>query len=395
MKPFSMYPLAGIDQANDDEFLQARGNDPRLYVRDAVNVNITPTGQASLRAGMRLVTEQPYANLWQSPLHADTFATLNGQWGRVNVADWSFEPLMDVGDGPVWHTLLNNEVVVSTKRGLVRFNGVRSQLLSMPVPGSPMLEVSDGSLDAGAYSVCIAWMRDGMESPPSPIVTVQVEQGKGIAVDFPLCMEPDVTHVRLYITRAGGGVLGRGEDYLIATPSVVLPVLPAIGSPPTFQYMSAMPSGRYLSYWRGRLVVATANVLRFSQAMAYHIHDERHDFVQLPQRITFVQPVDGGLWVGQYDHVLFLRGGSPDGLVLERKNCAPPVAASAIEVPSNMLGELGTGGSGGVIWLSRKGYVLGNSSGSLKEIHASRLDSVNGVSGSTVLHGMRFVTSVQ
>lgn len=395
MKSFSLYPLAGIDQISNDEALQGRGKAPYLYVRDAVNVNITPTGQAAIRSGARLATAQPYASLWQSPLHGDTFGTLGGQWGRVNVADWSFEPLLEVGPGPVWHGLLNNEVLASTQRGLVRFNGARAQLLAIPVPGAPVLNVVDGSLDAGAYSVCVSWLRDGLESPPSAMGTVTVEQGNGIAATLPWCMEPDVTHARLYITRAGGGVFGRGEDYPIATTSVVLPTLPTIGSPPAFQHMSSMPCGRYLAYWRGRLVVATANVLRFSQAMAYHIHDERHDFVQLPQRITFVQPVDSGLWVGQYDHVLFLRGASPDELALERKQSAPPVPGTAMTAPASMLGELGAGGADGAIWLSRKGYVLGSASGAVQEVHAKRLNAVQGVAGSTALHGMRFVTVVQ
>lgn len=394
MKPISLFPLAGIDQEGADEALQVRGQVPRTYVRDAVNMSIAPTGGASLRPGARVVTAQPYANLWQNPLHGDAFATLGGQWGRVSPADWSFEALLDVGPGQVWHTVLNNEVVASTPRGLVRFDGQRAQLLALPTPGAPMLGISAGSLDAGSYSVAVSWLRGGMESAPSAISSVVLEAGQGISAALPWCLEPDVTHARLYVTRTGGGVLGRGEDYAISTTQVDLPALPAVGSPPPFRHMSPMPAGRYLAYWRGRLLVATANVLRFSQALAYHVHDERHDFVQLPQRITFVQPVDGGIWVGQHDHVLFLRGAAPDELTVERKACAAPVPGSASAAPADLLGELGQGGAGGAVWLARNGYVLGSAGGQIQEIHAGRLNAVHGTRGATALHGPRLVSAV-
>lgn len=392
--PLSFFPLAGIDQVGADEALQVRGQSPRTYVRDAVNVSIAPTGEASIRPSARSVTSEPYAHLWQSPLHGDTFATLGEHWGRVSPVGWSFEPLMEVGAGAVWHALLNNEVVASTPRGLLRFDGQHAQLLAIPVPGAPTLSVGAGSMDAGSYGVSVSWLRGGTESPPSAISMVTLGAGEGIEVALPWCLEPSVTHARLYVTRAGGGVLGRGEDYPIATTLVSLPSLPAIGSPPPFQNMSPMPAGRYLAYWRGRLLVATANVLRFSQSMAYHVHDERHDFVQLPQRITFVQPVDGGIWVGQHDHVLFLRGAAPDELAVERKSCDAPVPGSAMAAPADLLGELGQGGAGGAVWLARNGYVLGGAGGQLQEVHAGRIDAVHGARGATALHGQRLVSAV-
>ncbi|MGY2498914.1 hypothetical protein, partial [Klebsiella pneumoniae] len=95
----------------------------------------------------------------------------------------------------------------------------------------------------------------------------------------------------------------------------------------------------YLKYWRGRLLIANGNVLRWSEALAYHLHDERHGFVQMPQRITFVQPVDGGIWVGQVDHVAFLAGAEPGALSLSRKASRAPIPGSAILVPAEVVGS--------------------------------------------------------
>ena len=89
----------------------------------------------------------------------------------------------------------------------------------------------------------------------------------------------------------------------------------------------------------------------FSEPMAYHLHDERHGFVQMPQRITFVEPVDGGIWIGQVDHVAFLEGATPDALVMQRKTACAPVAGSSIQVLADTVGgDLSQGGSATVLW---------------------------------------------
>ena len=74
MKSIPIAPLAGIDNASGrDDALQVGGNAPKVYLRDAVNV-VIDNARASMRAGLRKATSTPYADLWQSPLHGDTFA---------------------------------------------------------------------------------------------------------------------------------------------------------------------------------------------------------------------------------------------------------------------------------------------------------------------------------
>ncbi|EQL43779.1 hypothetical protein M770_30395 (plasmid) [Pseudomonas aeruginosa VRFPA03] len=76
MATTSLVPLAGINNVAEDAALQRGGESPRLYVRDAVNIDLSPAGKAQLRASARQVTDQPFRQLWQSPLHGDAF----GAW---------------------------------------------------------------------------------------------------------------------------------------------------------------------------------------------------------------------------------------------------------------------------------------------------------------------------
>ena len=156
-----------------------------------------------------------------------------------------------------------------------------------------------------------------------------------------------------------------------------------------------MPTGQHLGQWRGRLVVAQGRTLRFSEAMAYHVHDPRHGFVQMPQRITFVAPVDGGLWVGQVDHVVFLRGTAPQELVFERKTSRAPVPGSTVALTSDEAGEASGGARAAVAWLSSIGFAMGTPDGGIIEPQAQRLRAISATAGSTVVQHHRLTTALR
>ena len=60
----------------------------------------------------------------------------------------------------------------------------------------------------------------------------------------------------------------------------------------------------------------------------------------MPQRITFILPVDGGIWVGQVTHVVFLTGNKPQDMSFQAKTTHAPVPDSAIEIDNNDIGSL-------------------------------------------------------
>lgn len=394
MNNVSLLPMAGINNVGDDEALQVRGDAPRIFLREAVNVDISRNGKPSTRSGLRKVTGARLENLWQSPLHGDVFATLGDQWVKVNPADWSTHALATIGEGAVSHMVLNNAVLAAGPAGIFSFGGVQAVRATIDVPPPPMVTAGAGALEPGAYGVAVSWLRDGMESPPSAISHSTLPAGGGLDVILPMCMDPTVTHARLYFTRQNGGELARGEDYPIGLSAVAVPLLPKLGGPPQFWRMDPMPTGLYLGYWRGRMLTARTNVLRYSEALAYHVHDQRHGFVQMPQRITFVQPVDAGIWVGQVDHVAFLQGTSPETLELQVKATRPPVPGSAIKLKAELLGELAAGGGECAVWLAENGYVVGTAGGTVVEPMARAMKGVRATSGATVVFGERLLTAV-
>lgn len=396
MADTKLMPLAGINNAAEDAALQRGGDAPRIYVRDAINVDLTPAGKAYIRPGLRLATRAPYRNLWQSPLHRDVFGTAEGYWVRVDPFNWTSENLVEIGDAKndVSHQVLNNAVCVATPSGIFTYDGRTAQRLTLDTPAAPLVMIGAGSMPAGAYGVAVAWLRESMESALSAMASAAVPENGAVDITLPLCMDDTVTGARVYLTRPDGGELLLLGDFPLGA-SFGVPSLPELGRPAQFRYLAPMPTGRYLSYWRGRLLTAKANVLRFSEAMAYHLHDERHGFVQMPQRITFVRPVDGGIWVGQVDHVAFLDGATLESLAMVRKNVRGPVPGSAVLVDSDALGgDLSEGGANCVVWLADNGYVVGMASGQAVELQAGVIKGIAGSSGTSVVLDRRMLTTV-
>ena len=390
-----LLPMAGINNVAEDAALQRGGDAPKLYVRDAVNVDITETGLPQLRSGVRPVTTTAYRNLWQSPLHGDVFGTLGDQWVRIDPASWTHEALATIGEGDVSHEVLNNRVVVSGPAGLFVFDGSSAQRLTFDSAAPPMVAaLGGGSLAAGTYGAAVAWLRGDLESQTSEATFVEVGEGGLLRVAFPLCMDPSVTGVRLYLTRQNGGELARAGDYPANADPVDVPLLPELGRPAQFRHLSPMPAGAFLRYWRGRLLTARLNVLRWSEAMGYHLHDERHGFLQMPQRITFIEPVEGGIWIGQVDHVAFLEGATPEGFSVRRLASRAPVPRSSIRLPAEAVGAAAEGGREVAVWLAENGYVLGTASGTMLELQAGTLKGITSLYGSSVLAGRRIITAV-
>jgi len=396
MPDISLMPVAGMNTEADDKELFRAGDSPRHYVRDAVNLKVNSAGEIELRPGRQKVTDAPVKNLWQSPLHQDVFGTLGDQWVRVlDTQTWECAPLALIGKGKVYHEVVNNQVMAAGPNGIYTYNGSKGSRMDLDAPPAPFVSVGSGSMKPGTYGVAIAWLRGGLESPLSEASFVEIEEEGGLSITFPLDLEGVTTGVRVYMTKANGKELLREKDYPAQNSLVSIPSIPKLGKSSSFRYLSRMQTGKYLKYWRGRVMVAQANVIRFSEALAYHLHDERHGFIQMPQRITFLQPVTGGIWVGQVDHVAFLQGSDLDQMTVIRKTAKPPVPDSCVLVDSDAIGsDLGAGGDGAALWLAQNGYVLGTASGQLVELHRGVMGGITARTGTSVVLDHEVITAV-
>lgn len=398
-------PFVGINNVSDEDALQIEGKSPKLYVKDAVNVDLSISGKIALRKGSTQVTAHNFKNLWQSPLHKDVFATLEHQIVKVDPISWDYEVIKShINDSVVCYEIVNNLIFISTLDGVFIYNGALLEPLAIATPASPMAtsNLQGGRLGSGEYTLAIAYIRNGVESGLSDHAKCRINlDGNGdslqgsLTLTLPYCLDESVTHVVVYATSRNGAELKKYQTYPITTYQIDIDHVDDLGRAAQFSGLSPMPSGKFMKYWQGRLLTADKNVLRFSQSLTYHLHDERHDFVMLPQRITFVEPVDNGIWIGQVDHVVFLSGLEPKAMQFVKKTAHGPIPNTAIEVDADSMGsEISQGGAKTVLWLAENGYVLGTSSGQIIELHAGILKGISAKSGRCVGLGRRITTIV-
>ena len=374
------------------------------FVRIANNIDINPNGTIELRSGKDKVSDMSIHHLWQSPLHKDVFGLYDGYWCVVNPYDWTVKKLTEVGNAPLYHALVNNRVVVAGQHGLYEYDGQTAKPLTIPTPPPPVVQGTKQGQDFGEYVsgldetahrartrvIAISYLVGQKEGGLSSTVKIDVDS---VTITLPMVFDRAITHINIYITEQGGAELKLLASVPKDTTEYRFDTGVILGKPATTQHLDSMMTGKYLALWRSRLVVAKSNVIYFSEPLNYHLTDERHNYIAMPQRVTFLEVVEGGIWVGQTTGVAFLQGVDIDEMTISHKAVQAPIADSSTQMPSETVGELSNGGSTVALWLSANGYCVGTSDGSVVEYHAGVMNGITGI-GSTVQVGQRVVTAI-
>lgn len=160
--------------------------------------------------------------------------------------------------------------------------------------------------------------------------------------------------------------------------------------------LEPLPAGRFLTTWSGRVVVASGAALVFSEPMRYGRTDAARGRMALEGAPHWVLGLDGGLYVGLSDRVLFLRGRG-DLFALEREEVGGPSwRGAAIVASTDGWPDKISGGFGSVaIWLGANGYCVGRPDGSVVQPQAGRIEGLQVRAGRMVYADRRvWVTEV-
>jgi len=147
-----------------------------------------------------------------------------------------------------------------------------------------------------------------------------------------------------------------------------------------------MPGGRFLTYWAGRAVVASGRRLLFSRPLRYGAHNPLLDYYTMPKRVTWLEALPDGIYVGQPDSVEFLAGTALGQLT--RRTVAGRSAEHAYKlVPMSMFREAGDGQA--VVFLTERGFALGLQGGTVQYPQAAALRELPLFRGRLVVFGNR------
>ena len=380
------FPL-GIDNKSGETDLRRDQNGRTIALRDAFNVDIDRDGKVSRRAGRQKSIDLPgLHSLWTG--RAASFGVAAGTLYVLTRYQATAVCALN-SDDPCDYADVNGSVIVGNRTTLIEVGPSSWRHVGLPDAPAPQLSADAvGGLVAGRYSIALALLRGDEVGALSPLQTVTVETGHGIRLTLP-ALPSEATGFRVYRTTPGGSVLYQCTDIPAGLGSYLIGSEP-LGSDAPNQYLTRMPPGEFVALWRGRLLVARGRTLWWSEPMNYGLTSLRHNFVQLPRRITMIAAVEGGVFVGSAEGVVFLRGEQPKTWTLVGTSGRPPVKrCSAVLEGEDVDNELGQSGHQIAVWLADNGFVLGTEGGALSAPQANRLRIPLALSGSLAIHARR------
>lgn len=311
---------------------------------EATDVNIGLTGEIVRRRGFTEVSALCHKNL--SDGQGFTLSTAGNQLVATHPGGARHVVHPAIGPERLWYCNLPDGRTTFSN-GLIQgiTDGLSSLDRSVPEPvtlGAP--DTAFGELFPGAYRYYLTHVRlvDGAESPPVGSSPISIVSG-GLRIDGLPQLPGHALNVYLSAESGegaylvGAGIAGDAFQFGGKNAELVTPCR-TIGARP-------FPVGTITAYWRGRVLVAQGDVLWASRPFAPHLSDWR-DFKPMKARLTAIQPVDDGIFVGTDKELVFLAGTTWEGLTYRSTRRGPVVLGSGVSAPGDQL-RIGDGAGGG------------------------------------------------
>jgi hypothetical protein len=374
-----LVPLPALTRGVD--VLTPEGDLERGAVRKAINVAIHDNGSFDRRPGYTpLITLAGAHSLWRSPAQtrvlvaaADTLYDVDLVAGQAAALYVGIDPDTSIEYteiGPDIYFVDGSILMRITPAGLLRRPGV-SPLAAQ----RPTLAQTAGGLTPGRYGVAYSLLNDlGEESGLSDTEWLDVTVG-GIAVSA-IANDSNVTQVNLYVTAPGGGELYLHRTLAwSATASITDQTKTRVA---TGQYLSPMPGGDYVRYFRGRLYVIAGSWVWISEPLRYGLVDLKGGYLTFGRTITLFEPVESGIFVGFRERVMFLRGSGPESFEQIPLTDRGAIAHTGTRVAADFFHAdiVPDRGFPVATWLSERGMAIGRADGSIVLPQADRISLV-------------------
>ncbi|MDO8632868.1 MAG: hypothetical protein Q7R41_20485, partial [Phycisphaerales bacterium] len=228
------------------------------------------------------------------------YSTVTLRSGLTAARDLSYAP---VGD----RVYYSNGVEL----GVVAEGASRSW--GLPVPALPVAAATGGDLPEGTYQYVVTYIRsDGQESGAARAGTITLTATGGIDLSaIPVSSDTTVVAKAVYVSTRNGAALYRAGTIANATTTLAVREAGDPASPLQTQFLTAPPTGDFIGYFSGWMLVADGDRLYPSEPYAPELFDVRKA-MPFSDRITMVAPVEKGVWIGTGSQVIWLNGDSPE-----------------------------------------------------------------------------------
>lgn len=311
--PLKLGPfIRGMNNKAPDNELPAT-KDQGAALRDAVNVDVLPTGTLRRRRGTTLAHAMtlPHSG-WSTRDNSVTlFVRASGLYQIT-----SFSPYTEV----LLTGLTSNARMAYADIGGVPYfsNGVDSGRVvvgavlpwGLVTPGTPSISIVAGSLDPAWYQTSITFTNSsGEESGATPSNNTQLLTTGGLRVTIPAAM-PNATHVNVYCSGPDGETplwcakVAAGSTFYDIT---ALPTGHAVPTP----FRDVLPPGVLLAEHNGCLLSADeAGYVYYSDPYNYGLYKPTSGYLAFPNPVTVMAPNENGVYFVS-DKTYWFAGADP------------------------------------------------------------------------------------
>lgn len=325
---------AGVDNRSR-EYAISEGS-----AREITNLDVTRDGGLRCRKGTRVVTTGDFHSLFTHPKNRYALVAKNIELCRLD-ADETLTALTNVL-GPVRYATLNDEVYWTDGHtvGRVTAQGaVGAWGLATP-PAPQVTAVANGPLSAGVYSVAMTavTIAEGLESPASSVVTLDVAENGGIQV-----ITPSAIGVRfaIYRTTINGPVTELRRAVIVAPDTTVIMGAEYLGKPLESLYATKPVPGQCLTQYKGRLWIANKSVVWFTSEYSPHWMFPETGYYAFESLVTLLAPTEDGIYVGTQDKIYYLQGSNPLEMKQSVVSMVGSVPGSEMAIPTSLFASEG------------------------------------------------------
>lgn len=308
---------------------------PKNQLSQALNVDIGLSGEVQRRQGYSLLHARSHRNLWAAAGYL--LATVEGDLTVIEPTGAHRLLQAGLGDEPLSYCSLpdgRTAFVKATHSGIT--DGIQVTPWGVPIPTALGLVTSvTGDLLPGTYRYALTYVRlsDGLEGEPLYSDPVELPEGGLVITGLPT---QEGYAINLYLSSQHGGVVylaastsGAAVSFIGKNELLVLP-LKSDHEP--------APSGHLCAFWRTRALIASDQLLYASKPYQVEAFETRRDFKHFDAPIQLLHPVEGGIYVGTAQQLLFLSGTDFDHLTCRPVFHGRVISGSGVTVPGEWIG---------------------------------------------------------
>ncbi|MDD0837914.1 hypothetical protein PSQ40_04950 [Curvibacter sp. HBC61] len=350
---------------------------PESDLAVATDVDFGLSGEILRRAGYARTVATDHRNVWDGSAY--TLATCAGDLTSILPNGTRTVVSQSLGSDRVWYLALPDGRIAFSNgliTGIVSADGLSSTGWGIPVPESiGALTPVAGALFPGDYQYQITYVRlsDGQEGGPQYSNPITVSTGGILLTGLPVRAGYGIN---VYLTSHNGGdahlagfTTTASFSYLGKNDGLVIPCRTDFVSPP--------PAGTVSAFWRGRALVAVGSMIIATRVHQVERFDARSDFLQFPDAVTMIQPVDSGVYVGTKKSLFYLAGAEFEKLAITATKPWPVVLGSGVAVPGELVKQGDGVGQGSAMICIADGFlVAGFNDGQLIRLTEGRYSTV-------------------